>query len=96
MVRKKKDKEVYIPKEVYIKVRIEPAFKIIIESDSTDKKWNGHTWYGNTAIDVLRKVRNSLHIGVYKEDNVHFTSSTPELIPAISWKEPILNNDPNR
>lgn len=91
MVKKKIDVE-YIPKDVRVRVRIEPAFKLVIEADDTGKSWSGHTWYGETALDVMRKMRTTLKMGDYKNDNLKVTSSTPSLVPAVSWGEPIFDD----
>lgn len=88
---KKKEVEAVESKIVRIQVRIAPAFKLVIEDDDTGKKWSGHTWYGDTGLDVLRKMRNSLKMGDYKHDEIKVTSSTPELVTAIGWKESIHN-----
>lgn len=77
------------PKEVKLVVRIEPAFKLIIEQDDTGKKWSGHTWYGHTGLDVLRVMRNSLRKGTYRSAELRVKSSTPRAIAATSWKEEV-------
>ena len=90
---KKKDTKEVNSKVVRLQVRIEPAFKLVIENDDTGKSWSGHTWYGNTGMDVLRKMRNSLMMDLYKHDDIRVRSSTPALVAATGWKEPIIDND---
>lgn len=84
---KKKDSIEYIPKQVKVRVHIRPAFALTIEDDSTGKQWSGHTWYGDSAMDTLRRMRTTLKMGEYKNDELKVTSSTPELVAATGWKE---------
>lgn len=93
MGRKKKETEEVESKLVRLQVRIEPAFRLVIEDDDTGKKWSGHTWYGDTGMDVLRKMRNSLKMDLYKHDDLRVRSSTPALVAATGWKEPIIDSD---
>lgn len=86
MVKKKEVVE-YTPKQVRVRVHIRPAFAVTIEDDSTGKRWTGHTWYGDTAIDTLRRMRKSLMMGEYRNDEIKVASSTPELVAATGWKE---------
>ena len=88
MPKKKKVEDSYIPKEVSVKIRILPAFAVVIEEDSTGKKWSGHTWYGDTAMDTLRRMRNSLKMSEYKNDNLRVIALNPDLAKATTWKEP--------
>lgn len=87
----KKIVEVPEPEEVKLVVRIEPAFRLVIEEDSTGKQWSGHSWYGDTGIDVLRRMRNSLRKGTYRSAELRVKSSTPRLVAAVSWKEEVID-----
>lgn len=96
MGKKKDIEDSYIPVDVKVSVRIIPAFKVVIESDSMGVSWSGHSWYGDTAIDALRSMRNSLKTkqaiidGKVRNQYGHISASsiTPELVAATSWKEP--------
>ena len=88
---KSKQEEVVEESEVTIHVKIIPAFALVVESDSTGKKWNGHTWYGASGVDVLRRMRTSMITGPHKHSRIRVTSDAPRLAAAKSWKEPIFD-----
>lgn len=93
MPKRKVVEDSYIPKDVSIKVTILPAFKVIIESDSTGKKWSGHAWYDDTAIGVLRRMRNSLALNEYRGDNIIVRATNPTLARATTWKEAVIDDE---
>ena len=85
----KKDIPEYEPKDVILTARIEPAFRVTIIDDSTGKKWDGHTVYGDTAMGALRRLRTAMLMGDYKRDNLKIRAEEPRLVPAVSWKEEV-------
>jgi hypothetical protein len=77
--------------EVVVRVKIIPAFALEIIDDSTGKKWSGHTWYGNTGLHVLRKMRTTLHMGEHKGRELRVKAVEPKIAAATSWKEPVFD-----
>lgn len=73
-----------------VRVTIEPAFRLVITDDDTGKSWAGHTWYGDTALDGLRKLRNTVHLDDKSFENIRVKTDTPQLVAGKSWKEVIL------
>lgn len=90
---KRKGKEDYVPEDVRLKVHILPAFKITVEGHPES------TWYGDTAIDTLRRMRQSFvtkqvivngriekHYG-----DIRVTTDDKNLIAATGWEKPTFD-----
>ncbi len=96
MAKKKIVDDGYVPSDVKVQVSIQPAFKIVIaEKDSNGDSWSGHVWYGGTAVDALRDMRNTIETkqavidGKVRKQygDVRVTTRDNALVAATGWKE---------
>lgn len=85
----KKQIEEYVPEDIRVSVSIEPAFKITIDIDPSV------SWYGDTAIDALRRMRSGLQLkqaiigGKVRKQygDIKVSCETPRLVAATGWGE---------
>ncbi len=85
----KKPIDEYVPEDVRVKVKIEPAFRITYDIDPSV------IVYGDTAIDALRRMRNALKQKTAVIDgkvrqqygDIKVSTDDPRLVAATGWGE---------